>query len=228
MSHQSFIPDTISCIPTLNDLSLVRIQYRIPQEYDLELYQSEMDTEAMEMLTKGLYAQRKRKVKAPGESSKRTKVGALSSTAPATTNVALEVAKVIPTINVNAAKGGSFPLESSSPPTRDQALKTPIETEEGKKRKKKRLAVMKIACKARPSEPSNSDGDGPRNDPFDNPNVIWDLIDKFTLPEVVDRMADLDQTELVWSSLGTILKVTVISNFFSYFSFLYPDIVCLW
>ncbi|EHA8586238.1 hypothetical protein COCNU_scaffold000125G000010 [Cocos nucifera] len=41
-------------------------------------------------------------------------------------------------------------------------------------------------------------------------------------------MADLDQMELVWRSLGTILKITVLSSFLSRSSFLYLDIICLW
>ncbi|KAG1362705.1 hypothetical protein COCNU_10G009240 [Cocos nucifera] len=78
MSHQSFIPDTISSVLTPNNLFLIRIQYGILPEYDLKLSESEMDIDAVERLIKDLYIQKKRKGAASGGSSKRMKVDGLS------------------------------------------------------------------------------------------------------------------------------------------------------
>ncbi|KAG1338708.1 hypothetical protein COCNU_04G010140 [Cocos nucifera] len=169
---------------------------------------TEMDTEVVGMLTKGLYAQ-KRKGKAPSGSSKRAKADASSSTIPTTTTTFFEAAEgieVVSTTKVGATGGGLLPPTALSPPVGDQVLEPPTKREKGKEKKRKnKLAVMKIPRKARSSKPNDS-GDDLGEDPFDNPKIVRDLTDKFTMSEVVDHMADLDQTQLVWSSLGTFLK----------------------
>ncbi|EHA8589637.1 hypothetical protein COCNU_scaffold011629G000010 [Cocos nucifera] len=175
-----------------------------------------MDTEAVEILTKGLYVQ-KRKKKAPGGSSKRAKVDAPSSVAPTATAAAFEVAasiEVAPTAEVSTVGAGFMPPASLDPSSKDQASELPAEgeMEEGKKKKK---AIVKTLHKARPSEPSDDRGEL-REDPFDDLRIIQDLTDKFAMMEVVDRMANLDPRLLIWGSLGTILKVTPpLLNFFS-------------
>ncbi|EHA8587122.1 hypothetical protein COCNU_scaffold001459G000040 [Cocos nucifera] len=62
-----------------------------------------------------------------------------------------------------------------------------------------------MSRKARLGGP-NGDGDEQGEDPFDNLEIIWDLTDRFTMPEVVDQMVDLDPQQLIWGSLRTILK----------------------
>ncbi|EHA8586580.1 hypothetical protein COCNU_scaffold000540G000010 [Cocos nucifera] len=53
----------------------------------------------------------------------------------------------------------------------------------------------------------DDDSDEQGKDPFDNPKIIQDLTDKYAMSEVVDHMADLDPWQLIWSSLGTVLKL---------------------
>ena len=52
---------------------------------------------------------------------------------------------------------------------------------------------MKVHQKAYPGE-SNGGDDSPREDPFNDLDLIQNLTDKFALSEVVDQMADLDHT----------------------------------
>ncbi|KAG1338707.1 hypothetical protein COCNU_04G010130 [Cocos nucifera] len=167
----------------------------------------EMDAEAVEILTKGLYAQ-KRKGKASDESSKRAKVDTPSSMTPTTVVVAfvvIEGTEVVPTVEVGTVDGGSMPPTFSSPPAKDQTPQTPTEREkEGEKKKKKKI-VVKLFHKACPSE-SNDDSDNLGEDPFSNPKIVRNLTDKFAMSEVVDRMADLDYAWLIWDSFGTFLK----------------------
>ncbi|EHA8586581.1 hypothetical protein COCNU_scaffold000542G000010 [Cocos nucifera] len=108
-----------------------------------------------------------------------------------------EDVEIVPTAEVGAVKMDSLPPTSSSPPARDQALKSTIEREkEEEKKKKKKLAIMKVFHKAHPDE-SNDDSDDPKEDRFNNLEIIQALIDKFTMLEVVDNMADLDHMQLI-------------------------------
>ncbi|KAG1365050.1 hypothetical protein COCNU_12G000500 [Cocos nucifera] len=121
------------------------------------------------MLTKGLYAQ-KRKEKAPSGSSKRAKVGAPSYVVLAIPVTASEVApsvEVPPIIEVGAAGVDSLPPASLSLPAGEQVLEPPNEREKGDEKKKKKLAILKIVRKARPGKPNDS-GNDLREDPFDN------------------------------------------------------------
>ncbi|EHA8586359.1 hypothetical protein COCNU_scaffold000210G000040 [Cocos nucifera] len=97
---------------------------------------------------------------------------------------------------------------SSAPPSPssvDQALKLPTEgeTREGKKKKK---AIVKTPHKGHFSEP-NDDSDERGEDPFDDLEIVRALTDKFAMLKVVDDMADLEPWQLVWGSLGTLLKL---------------------
>ncbi|KAG1358607.1 hypothetical protein COCNU_08G000530 [Cocos nucifera] len=92
-----------------------------------------------------------------------------------------------------------MPASSTSPPIEDPAPQPPTRREEGKRKKGKRV-IMKVHRRACPGG-SNSDGDNPREDSFNDPDLIWDLIDKFALPEVADQMADLDYMHLIWDSI---------------------------
>ncbi|EHA8590771.1 hypothetical protein COCNU_scaffold023768G000010 [Cocos nucifera] len=167
-----------------------------------------MDVVAVEMLTKGLRA-RKRKGKALSESSKKAKVDAPSFATPTAIAVAskvIEGTKVIPTVEVGAVDGGYMPPTSSRPPAEDQALQPPIEKEKGGEKKKKKKVIVKTSRKAHSSE-SNDDSNDLGEDPFSNPEIIWDLTDKFGISKVVDRMADLDHVQLIWDFLRTFLKL---------------------
>ena len=57
--------------------------------------------------------------------------------------------------------------------------------------KKKKSATMKVLRKARPSKPHEGNEDLEENF-FYNQDLIRDLVDKFALPQVVDRIADFD------------------------------------
>ena len=121
------------------------------------------------------------------------KVGASSSMAPTIAAAAFEVvvsAEVLPTIEVGTIDVDSMPSAPPGPFSRDQALKLPAEgeTREGKKKKK---VVLKTPRKAHFSEP-NDDSDERGEDPFDDPEIVQALTDKFAMSEVVDQMADLD------------------------------------
>ncbi|EHA8588022.1 hypothetical protein COCNU_scaffold003910G000010 [Cocos nucifera] len=63
---------------------------------------------------------------------------------------------------------------------------------DGDDKKKKKAAIMKVACKAHPNGASNNSGDDLGVDPFGNLDIIRELTDKFILPEEVDRLVDLD------------------------------------
>ncbi|EHA8587804.1 hypothetical protein COCNU_scaffold003272G000040 [Cocos nucifera] len=110
----------------------------------------EMDTKAIEILTKGLYT-KKRKGKASSDGSKSAKVGASNSTVPTSTTA---ISKVIASTEValNAKAGiagvGSMPPMPSGPSSGDRASELPIEGEIGEGRKKKKAAT-KTSRKAR-------------------------------------------------------------------------------
>ncbi|EHA8586825.1 hypothetical protein COCNU_scaffold001015G000010 [Cocos nucifera] len=166
-----------------------------------------MDAKAAKMLTKGLFT-RKRKRKAQEDGSKRAKVSVSSSEVPASTATTSEVnidVKIAPTTEVDTTSTGPMPSMPSGPSSEDRALKLPIKKGTGEKRKKK--AITKMSYKARLGGPDGNDNER-GEDTFDNPKIIWDLVDRFAMPEVVDQMANLDLQQLIWSSLGMILKVT--------------------
>ncbi|EHA8586322.1 hypothetical protein COCNU_scaffold000185G000010 [Cocos nucifera] len=156
-----------------------------------------MDIDAIERLAKGQYAQKKRKGKAPGEGSKQVKVGASDPAAPAAANVTPEVHpgnEVVPTTYVDIVEGESLPSEPANLPTKDCAPDPSID--KAKKRRKGKAAIAKKAHKAHHDEPSWSSGNDQWMDPFDNSNIIRNLIDKFALPEEVDRLANLDHSDM--------------------------------
>ncbi|KAG1362585.1 hypothetical protein COCNU_10G008040 [Cocos nucifera] len=93
---------------------------------------------------------------------------------------------------------------SSSPPVEDQVPQPPTERKKGGEKKKK--VVMKMFYKARLGE-SNDDSNDLGEDPFSNLEIVWNLTDKLAMPEMVDRMANLDHAQLIWDSLGTFLKI---------------------
>ncbi|EHA8587141.1 hypothetical protein COCNU_scaffold001466G000050 [Cocos nucifera] len=135
------------------------------------------------------------------------KVGTSNPVASIAADVTPEVrprAEVALATSIDVAEGGSLPLEPICLPTWDHASDPSAYKE--KKKGKGRLTVGKVARKARPGEPSNSGSDDLGVDPFDNPDIIRDLTDKFAMPEVVDHMADLDQMQFVWDFLRTFLK----------------------
>ncbi|EHA8586611.1 hypothetical protein COCNU_scaffold000575G000020 [Cocos nucifera] len=148
----------------------------------------EVDTDDTKRLTKCLYAQKKRKGAAPGGSSKRMKVGSLSSKV---LDVLATAPKVVlgtkvPSIIEGSVEGaGSQPLASSILPAGGSMSEPPTKRErgDGDDKKKKKAVVMKMAHKARSGRSSNSDSDDLGVVPFDNPNIIQDLSDKFALPK---------------------------------------------
>ncbi|EHA8587630.1 hypothetical protein COCNU_scaffold002859G000020 [Cocos nucifera] len=160
------------------------------------------------MLTKGLHA-RKRKEKAQSEGLKKVRVNVSSSMALTSAIAAPKVgegAEVVPTIKVGAIDGALVPPTSSSPPIEDQVLELPVGGQKREKKKeKKKSATVKVWCKAHPNEFNDDDEDLGEN-LFYNWHIIRDLVNKFALPEVVDRIADLDYEQRSWDSLGTFLE----------------------
>ncbi|KAG1364257.1 hypothetical protein COCNU_11G010840 [Cocos nucifera] len=135
------------------------------------------------------------------------KVGASSSAIPTSTAAALEVIvsiEVVLIAEVGTTGIGFMPSMPLGPSNGDRASELPTEGEIGEGRKKKK-AIVKMSRKVCLSGP-NGDSDERGEDPFDNPEIVRDLTDRFAMPEVVDHMADLDPLQLVWNSFGTILK----------------------
>ncbi|KAG1348007.1 hypothetical protein COCNU_06G018360 [Cocos nucifera] len=164
-----------------------------------------MDAQATEMLTKELYT-KKRKEKVQNDSSKRVKVDISSSEVLASIAATSEIivgTETILTTKIGIAGVGPVPSMPSGPSDEDQVLELLIKKGTGEGRKKK--AIAKTSCKACLGGLDGDDNER-GEDSFDNPEVIQDLIDRFAKPEVVDQMADLDPWQLVWGSLGTILK----------------------
>ncbi|KAG1358609.1 hypothetical protein COCNU_08G000550 [Cocos nucifera] len=115
-----------------------------------------MNADITERLAKGLYAQKKRKGKAPGEGSKWVKIDAFDPIAPTVANVTPKVRlgkEVILTIYANIVEGKSLPPEPANLPTRDCTPDPSID--EGKERRKKKAAIGKKARKAHHNEPGH-------------------------------------------------------------------------
>ncbi|EHA8587653.1 hypothetical protein COCNU_scaffold002876G000010 [Cocos nucifera] len=170
---------------------------------------SGMETDAVERLTKGLYAQKKRKGKASSEGSKWVKVSASDPMAPVAADVTSEVyprPEVALATSIDVVKGGSLPPEPVGLPVGYNASNPSANKE--KEKGKGRSTVAKVARKAHLDKPSNSDSNDLGADPFSNLNIIQDLTDKFAMPEVADCMADLDQMQFVWDFLETFLKLS--------------------
>ena len=132
-----------------------------------------MDTNIMERLAKGLYAQKKRKGKALGEGSKWVKVGASDPAAPAVANVAPEVCpkkEVISTIYTDIVEGESLPPKPANLPTKDCPPNP--STDERKEMRKGKETIAKKAHKAHQDKPSRSSSDDQRTNPFDNLDII--------------------------------------------------------
>ncbi|EHA8586979.1 hypothetical protein COCNU_scaffold001232G000010 [Cocos nucifera] len=163
-----------------------------------------MNAQAAKMLTKGLFI-RKKKGKVQNDGSKRVKVGVSSSRVPTSTVAPSEViveTEIAPTIEVDTASMSSMPSMPSGPSNGDRVSELSIKKRIGRKKK----VVMKTSFKARLGGPDGDDNKQ-EEDPFDNPEIIQNLADRFAMPEVVDQMADLNPRQLIWSSLGTILKL---------------------
>ncbi|KAG1365046.1 hypothetical protein COCNU_12G000460 [Cocos nucifera] len=168
-----------------------------------------MDTYAIEKLTKGLYTQKKRKEKASDESSKWVKVSIFDSVAPTIVGIAPEVHpgdEVISIAHADVVEEEPLPLESVNLPS---GIVCPIPLPAKRRGRKGKAAVAMKAFKERLDEPGRSNNEDQDADPFSNPNIIRDLTDRFTLPEEVDRLADLDQRQFIWKSLGTVLRAEI-------------------
>ncbi|KAG1334167.1 hypothetical protein COCNU_03G002860 [Cocos nucifera] len=149
-----------------------------------------MDTDAVERLTKGLYIQKKRKGKAPSESSKWVKVRASNPTAP----TALEVRprdEVILTTRIIVVEGESLPPEPANLSSRDRASDPPANKE--KERRKGKVAIMKKARKVCLNEPNRGSSEDQGPDLVGNLDIIRELTDRLALLEEMDRLTDLDQ-----------------------------------
>ncbi|KAG1362716.1 putative ensconsin-like [Cocos nucifera] len=117
----------------------------------------------------------------PDGTSKRTRVDTPSSTAPVNTTAPIEAI---------AATEATVPLVSSSPPTEVQIPEPPTKQEKGVDKKKKSIA-RKVRCKVSSSR-SNGDDEDLGENPFKNHEIVNSLIDGCNLPEVVDRITNVD------------------------------------
>ena len=100
------------------------------------------------------------------------KVGASNPTAPTIVDVTPEVrlrAEVASTASIDVIEGGSLPSESVDLSIGDHASDPSVDKE--REKGKGRLAVVKVAYKARPDEPTNSGSDDLGPDPFGNSNI---------------------------------------------------------
>ncbi|EHA8589522.1 hypothetical protein COCNU_scaffold010472G000010 [Cocos nucifera] len=117
--------------------------------------------------------------------------------ASATTDAAPKVRprdEVIPTAHAIVAKGESLLPEPENLLSKDRALDAPMDKE--KERRKRKAAIIKKARKVHPDEPGRGSSKDQGVDPFGNPNIIQDLIDRFVILEDVDCLANLDQSNL--------------------------------
>ncbi|KAG1363917.1 hypothetical protein COCNU_11G007440 [Cocos nucifera] len=124
-----------------------------------DLTRCEMDTYAIEKLTKGLYMQKKRKGKALSESSKWAKVDISDFAAPAVVNVALEVHlgdEVIPIACADIIEGEPLPPKFANLSSGDCVPDPFVGKEEGIKGK---AAVVMKTCKERLDEPGRSNNE---------------------------------------------------------------------
>ncbi|EHA8587844.1 hypothetical protein COCNU_scaffold003376G000010 [Cocos nucifera] len=136
------------------------------------------------------------------------KVDSPSSEVP---DILVAAPEVTPSVEVLSITEGNIGDEDPHPPTHSGlptrgSVSEPLNERVGGDKKKKRDAVMKVARKAHLGGSSDSDGDDLGADPFDNLEIIRDLIDQFTLFEEVDHLANLDLAQFVWESLRTYLK----------------------
>ena len=80
-----------------------------------------------------------------------------------------------------------------------------------------------MACKSRSSRAAIEGADGfeenPKENPFNNRDLIKRLVNGCILPEVVHRIVHVDPEQWVWDSLGSFLEVGQFISFF--FSLLY-------
>ncbi|EHA8586231.1 hypothetical protein COCNU_scaffold000110G000090 [Cocos nucifera] len=150
-----------------------------------------MDAQAAKMLTKELYT-KKKKGKAQNDGLKSVKIGLSNSKVPASTVAAFEVITSIETtltIEVGTVGTGPVPSMPSGSSDGDRISELPIKKGTGEGRKKK--VIAKTSCKAILGGPDGDDNERGKN-PFNNPKIIPDLADRFSMPEVVDQMAYLD------------------------------------
>ena len=80
-------------------------------------------------------------------------------------------------------------------PSKDHA--SDLSASKEKERRKEKAAIVKKARKVHPIELDRGSSEDHGADPFSNPDIIWDLTEKFALSEEVDRLADLDQRQFV-------------------------------
>ncbi|EHA8588719.1 hypothetical protein COCNU_scaffold006459G000020 [Cocos nucifera] len=122
----------------------------------------EMDNDAMERLTKGLYVQKKRKEAAPDGSSKRAKIGSLCFEVldvPAATPKVVLGTEVLSIIEGSIEGVGSQSPASSSLPTEGPVLEphTEREGEDGDDKKKKKATIMKVVFGPPHTDPPQED-----------------------------------------------------------------------
>ena len=114
--------------------------------------------------------------------------------ASAAINATLEVRprdEAIPTTHIIIFEEEYLPPKPANLHSEDHALDPPASKE--KERRKTKAAIMKKARKVRLDEPDRGSNEGQGMDPFDNLDIIRNLTDRFTLPEELDHLADLDQ-----------------------------------
>ncbi|KAG1366997.1 putative ensconsin-like [Cocos nucifera] len=159
------------------------------------------------MLSKGLPA-RKRTWKASSESLRKARVDIPISVAPVSVMGIPKIypkVEIPPTIESKPIIDVVEPSMLLSPPTKIQVLEPPLGRKKEVWKKRTRRTIRKSQRKVHHNGPNSSDEKMGEN-PFNNHEVIWGLVDGFTIPKVVDRIVDIDVDQQAWDSLRSFFK----------------------
>ena len=170
-----------------------------------------MDADAARMLAQGLKTH-KRKGAASSRVAKRASVEETSSVVPTQTAIAVDSPSDIEAA-VPRASSRSPPVEVPAPEARPKEAS-------GAKRKRRKKTLARKSCSSRATiEGADGSEEDPRENPFNNRDLIKRLVDGCILPEVIHRIVHVDPEQWVWDSLGFFLEIDQFSSFF--FSLLY-------
>ena len=117
--------------------------------------------------------------------------------------------QVAPTIDVPSDAEPSAPRASSwSSPAEVPTSGDRIEVVPGAERGRRRKSVpRRVSSRQTAVEESLGSEGEPGENPFNDRDLIKQLIDGYILPEVVERIDHADPEQWVWDSLGSFLEV---------------------
>ena len=123
-----------------------------------------------------------------------------SSAAPAQAAIAVDTPSDVE-LAVSRASSRSPPIEVSTPEAR------PEEAPGAERRRRKTTLARKSHSSRAAIEGSDGSEEDPKENPFNNRDLIKRLVDGCILPEVVHRIIHTDPEQRVWDSLGSFLEV---------------------